>query len=443
MEWAWPWLTTLGEAVLQLFTQPFYYIAVILIALIYHRQLLQERRLFHVRLQSSITQTIRALLGGIVIGIIVSVISIFLGAHLTLASVICIWAATLILALFRIRYLCFAYAAGLLGVVQFGLNLASGWQPAGWLGSVTEALRALDMPALLVLAALLHLGEAMLVRLQGVSMASPLLFEGKRGKLVGGYQLQHFWPIPMLILVPVTGSGAELAWSPLLNAGGGYMLMALPILLGFGEVTQSMLPGQKVQISAKRLLLYGTGLLVLSLLAAWWSPLMVVAALAAFIGHEILVWYSGFEEQHRSPVFVHPVHGLKVLGIIPDSPAAELGIEAGETLYKVNGVMVDSPEELHRALRMNPAFCKLEVRNHQGESKFMQRAIYEGEHHQLGVLMAPVNHEAWAVQLRPLTLFHIITLKLFARRKNSRNDEAPLALPAPAPAVNEQGSVEM
>ncbi|MGG4126656.1 PDZ domain-containing protein [Paenibacillus illinoisensis] len=441
MEWAWPWLTTLGEAVLQLFTQPFYYIAVILIALIYHRQLLQERRLFHVRLQSSITQTIRALLGGIVIGIIVSVISIFLGAHLTLASVICIWAATLILALFRIRYLCFAYAAGLLGVVQFGLNLASGWQPAGWLGSVTEALRALDMPALLVLAALLHLGEAMLVRLQGVSMASPLLFEGKRGKLVGGYQLQHFWPIPMLIMVPVTGSGAELAWSPLLNAGGGYMLMALPILLGFGEVTQSMLPGQKVQISAKRLLLYGTGLLVLSLLAAWWSPLMVVAALAAFIGHEFLVWYSGFEEQHRSPVFVHPVHGLKVLGIIPDSPAAELGIEAGETLYKVNGVMVDSPEELHRALRMNPAFCKLEVRNHQGESKFMQRAIYEGEHHQLGVLMAPVNHEAWAVQLRPLTLFHIITLKLFARRKNNHNDDTPLALPAPA--VKEQGSVEM
>ncbi|MBY0220398.1 PDZ domain-containing protein [Paenibacillus illinoisensis] len=441
MEWAWPWLTTLGEAVLQLFTQPFYYIAVILIALIYHRQLLQERRLFHVRLQSSITQTIRALLGGIVIGIIVSVISIFLGAHLTLASVICIWAATLILALFRIRYLCFAYAAGLLGVVQFGLNLASGWQPEGWLGSITDVLRALDMPALLVLAALLHLGEAMLVRLQGVSMASPLLFEGKRGKLVGGYQLQHFWPIPMLIMVPVTGSGAELAWSPLLNAGGGYMLMALPILLGFGEVTQSMLPGQKVQISAKRLLLYGTGLLVLSLLAAWWSPLMVVAALAAFIGHEFLVWYSGFEEQHRSPVYVHPVHGLKVLGIIPDSPAAELGIEAGETLYKVNGVMVDSPEALHRALRMNPAFCKLEVRNHQGESKFMQRAIYEGEHHQLGVLMAPVNHETWAVQLRPLTLFHIITLKLFARRKNNHNDDAPLALPAPN--VNEQGSVEM
>lgn len=209
MEWVWPWLTTLGEALLQLFIQPFYYIAVILIALIYHRQLLQERKLFHVRLQSSITQTIRAVLGGILIGTIVSIVSLFLGAHLTLGSLTCIWAATLILSLFRIRYLCFAYAAGLLGVLQFGLNVASGWQPTGWMGTITETLRTLDMPALLVLAALLHMGEALLVRMQGVSMASPLLFEGKRGKLVGGYQLQQFWAIPLLILVPVTGGGAE------------------------------------------------------------------------------------------------------------------------------------------------------------------------------------------------------------------------------------------
>ncbi|WP_440113387.1 PDZ domain-containing protein [Paenibacillus sp. QZ-Y1] len=442
MEWVWAWLTTLGEALLQLFIQPFYYIAVILIALVYHRQLLQERRLFHVRLQSSITQTIRAVLGGILIGVMVSIVSLFLGAHLTLGSLICIWAAAIVLALFRIRYLCFAYAAGLLGVLQFGLHMASGWQPTGWMGSVTEALRALDMPALLVLAALLHIGEAVLVRMQGVSMASPLLFEGKRGKLVGGYQLQHFWPIPLLILVPVTGGGAELAWTPLISGGNSYMLVALPIMLGFGEVTQSMLPGRKVQISAKRLLLYGTGLLVFSLLAAWWSPLMVVAALVAFIGHEFLVWYSGFEEQNRSPVFVHPEHGLKVLGVIPDSPAEDLGIEAGEVLYKVNGVLIHSPEQLHRALRMNSAFCKLEIRNHQGESKFMQRAIYEGEHHQLGVIMAPDNHEAWAIQLRPLSLFHIITLKLFARRKDQRGAEAPLALP-PTPAAGEQKSIEM
>nr|WP_154891284.1 PDZ domain-containing protein [Paenibacillus xylanexedens] len=443
MEWVWPWLTVLGEALLQLLIQPFYYMAVILIALIYHRQLLQERKLFHVRMQSSITQAIRAVLGGIVIGVIVSMISLFLGTYLTLGSVISIWIAALVLSLIRIRYLCFAYAAGALGILQFALNVASSWQPSGMLGQAVETVRALDIPALLVLAALLHFGEAVLARMQGVSMASPFLMEGKRGKLVGGYQMQLFWAVPLLILVPTTGGITELAWTPLLHAGQGYTLMALPILLGFSENTQSMLPGRKLQVSAKRLMLYSLALLVFSLLAVWWSPLTVIAALVAFAGHELLVWYSALEEQQLSPAFVHPQHGLKVLSVIPESPAAELGIEAGETLYKVNGILVHSPEELHRALRMNPAFCKLEVRNHQGESKFMQRAIYEGEHHQLGVIMAPDKHEAWAVQPRPVTLLHVITLKLFTRRKEQqRIDEAPLALP-PAPVVSDKGSVEM
>jgi hypothetical protein len=72
----------------------------------------------------------------------------------------------------------------------------------------------------------------------------------------------------------------------------------------------------------------------------------------------------------------------------------------------------------------------------------MQRAIYEGEHHQLGVIMAPDKHEAWAVQPRPVTLFHVIMLKLFTRRKEQRIDEAPLALP-PAPVVSDKGSIEM
>lgn len=44
----------------------------------------------------------------------------------------------------------------------------------------------------------------------------------------------------------------------------------------------------------------------------------------------------------------------------------------------MNGKLIHSKEQLHSALRQNSAFCKLEVQNHQGESKFLQRAIYAG-----------------------------------------------------------------
>ena len=70
-------------------------------------------------------------------------------------------------------------------------------------------------------------------------------------------------------------------------------------------------------------------MLALSLLAEWWSPLTIAAALAALLLHEGLVWYSRYEEQQRSPMFVHPVRGLRVLAVLPDSPASELGILAG------------------------------------------------------------------------------------------------------------------
>src|SRR3546814_2129717 len=42
----------------------------------------------------------------------------------------------------------------------------------------------LDIPSLIALVAVLHLVEAVLVRRQGARAASPLFFEGKRGRIV-------------------------------------------------------------------------------------------------------------------------------------------------------------------------------------------------------------------------------------------------------------------
>ncbi|MNC52221.1 Cell division topological determinant MinJ [compost metagenome] len=65
-------------------------------------------------------------------------------------------------------------------------------------------------------------------------------------------------------------------------------------------------------------------------------------------------------------------------------------------------------EELHAALRLNAAFCKLEVRNTAGESKFLQRALYAGEHHQLGAILSPDEKAPVAVRLQPLSLLQLL-----------------------------------
>ncbi|MEC0174639.1 PDZ domain-containing protein [Paenibacillus favisporus] len=413
-------LWKLGDALLQLLTQPFYYISIILMALVYRRQVLLERKLFSVRLHSWGLQTWRTFWGGLVAGIGVSVAAAFLGISLTTEAVICIWVVAIVLLLFRVRYLCFAYAIGILGVIQFVMGLFS-WSPDGLLKTVKDTVAGLDIPALLALVAVLHLAEALLIRLQGATFANPLFIEGKRGKLVGGYQMQVFWPIPLFLLIP-GASDTVLPWTPLFGGdgwSGGFSMMALPVVIGFSEMTQSLLPQVKADRTFKRLLIYGVVLLAFSILSAWWSPLALVAALIAFVLHEGLAWYSRYEEQHRSPVFVHPAQGLKVLAVIPGSPAEELGIAAGESIMKVNGVAIRSKEQLHLAIRKNPAFCKLEVQNLQGEVKFLQRAIYDGDHHQLGVILAPDPDAGVALVLKPVNLFQLIGMKIHARSKSS------------------------
>jgi len=408
------------DAGIQLLTQPFYYISILFVMLFYRRQVLVERKLFHVKLHSWGLQTWRTLLGGLAAGIGVSIVVAFLGISLSLEAIICIWVTSLILMLFHIRYLCFAYSIGLLGIIQFVLGWFPNWQPEGWIHQVTATILGLDIPALLALSAVLHFAEALLVRIQGSGFATPLFLEGKRGKLVGGYHMQSFWPLPLFLLVPAVGGGSVLPWTPFFGGDAwstGFTMMALPVVIGFGEMTQSMLPQEKAGITSKRLIFYGAIVLALSLLAEWWSPLTIAAALAALLLHEGLVWYSRYEEQQRSPMFVHPVRGLRVLAVLPDSPASELGILAGETILKVNGKLIHSKEQLHSALRQNPAFCKLEVQNHQGESKFLQRAIYAGDHHQLGAIVAPDPRDGIAVGLKPVSLITLLANKLHIRSK--------------------------
>ncbi len=402
-------LASLGTAAIHLLIQPYYYIAILFIAFYYRRQVALERKLIHVKLHSWGRETWRTVWSGLVMGLVVSLAAVLLGISLSGTAVACIWIVSLVLMLFRVRYLCFAYSIGFLGIVQFVLSFIPGTLQNGPAGTVAGAIREMNIPALLVLAALLHLAEALLARWQGAGLASPLFLKGKRGKVVGGYQLQAFWPLPLFLLIPPGAGIGDLPWHPLL--GGGLGLVSLPVIIGFSEMTQGLLPGRKSTRTAGRLLLYSIVLLGLSLLAAWWSPLTVLASLAAVLLHEALGWYGALEERSLSPIFVHPAAGRKVLAVLPDSPAQELGILPGEILLKVNGVLLTDAAQLHEALRMNPAFCKLEVLNREGESKYLQRAIYDGDHHQLGIILVPEPDGTVTAEAKPSSIFSIISMK--------------------------------
>lgn len=426
METAMELLEMLGQAAVQLVAQPFYYIAVLFIILQYTRQIRMERQMFAVKLHNWPSLVLKALLAGLLIGLAVSVAGAFVGVTLTGKSVIWLWAVAAVLMLVRIRYLCFAYSAGVIVLLQWLL----GWTPLSertdWIGSAAASLAGIDAAGLLVLVALLHLAEAVLVRWQGDRLATPLFLEGKRGKLVGGYMLQGFWPVPLLMLVPAAGSGVSssaLPWTPLFGADWtqGWSFVALPMIIGFTEMTRSLLPREKAKHAAKGLLLYSICLAGAAILA-WWQPMLLpLAAIASLLLHEAIIWRSRSVEAAQSPLYVHDSRGLRILGIVPGTPAAAMGLITGEVLYKVNGMHVRTKEDLYEALVHNSAFCKLEVLNLDGELKFVQRARFAGEHHQLGVILAPDEQANYYAASGPASLLELLRS---SRTANRRDDQS-------------------
>lgn len=397
-------LSAWGEAVLRLLINPLYYIGIIVILLQYRRQIRLERKLFHSRFHYLGSVAWRLVVWGVLAGLGISVVMAFLGAALTLEAVLLLWAVSAVLILFRLRFLCMAYAAGSLGVVQALLGFFPQGEGTSAMGWLYDWMDRVDVPGLLALAGVLHVAEALLIRYQGSLTASPLFFESKRGRVMGGFQIYGFWPLAMFLIVPAQGGGGfTLPWEPLFGSGlaaSGWTVLAVPAVLGFTERTWSRLPKEKARRTSGLLFVYALAVVGLALLAHWAEPLLLAAALLTIALHEGLVWLASWEEEKRSPLFVHDSGGLKVLAVLPGSPAAGLGVETGEIIDKVNGIRVRTKDELHQALQANPAYCKLELLNLEGQLRFVGRAMFAGDHHQLGILLCPDEDARYVVEER-------------------------------------------
>lgn len=421
------WIDLLGEfayAIMQLLLNPFLYIAILFLVLQYSKQIRLERTLFHARLHSLKGEVLRAVAAGAIGGIVLSLIMMAFGAQLTNGTIIILWMISLIMMLFRVRFLCLAYSVGVLGLTHAIFSFFPSsveWQVVG---PMIRWIMDTQMASLLMLVGLLHLLEGILVARQGERMASPMFFSGKRGKIVGGYSLQGFWPVPLFLLMPVvaSGNGFVLPWTPLFGGdawGAGFMMIGFPIMIGFSEVSVARLPKQKVQLSSRGLLAYGLIMIIFAIGSYYWTPLVVVTSILSIALHEGLIWYSIWREKKDAPLFVSDPRGLRILAVIPGSPAAEIGLKTGEIISKVNGSFIHSRTDLHEAMRINPAFCKLEVLNTQGEIKFAQRAIFSGDHHTLGIIISPDQEARHYLELRQSNFIAFIKGKLKGQQANS------------------------
>ncbi len=303
-----------------------------------------EKRMFGLVRGTPIQDTLRSLGYGLFGGVLASVVFILVGISLTDTGIAYLWLTAIVLMLFHPRFLCFSYAGGLISVsyLLFGVP-------------------KVDVSAIMALVAVLHLVEAVLIRVNGYQNASPIYVKHSSGKVVGGFSMQQFWPLPFVALIGVImlNSGIDFEainmpdWWPLLRPttvvpeGHSIVYIMFPVIaaLGYSDIAITSLPKVKVTRSAKDLCVFSAVLLGLALIADRISALAIVAALFSPLGHELVIHRGLRREQEQAPVFTQS-QGVMVLDVYPKSPAETMGLRSGDVITHVNGIIVAGPAQL-------------------------------------------------------------------------------------------------
>jgi len=270
---------------------------------------------------------------GIIGGCLGSILLIIVGINLGNIGLGYLWGLALLLMLVNPRFLCFAYAAGILSLC-----------------SLLFSYPDISIPHLLALVAILHMIESFLILINGHSYPIPLYVK-KKGQIVGGFNMQKFWPLPLMALVGVsslnpTDGLAMPQWWPLLQGYPGiidqtYTLLPVVAILGYGEITTTSPPVRRVKKSSRNLFIYSLTLLLLACISCRLPILAIAAALFSPLGHELVIWLGMREENNRRPLYTRSPAGVRILNVRTGSPAHQAGIVERDIILNVNGFNVD------------------------------------------------------------------------------------------------------
>mgnify|MGYP000867203887 FL=1 len=284
---------------------------------------------------------------GLVGGLVGSYLMVIIGLTLSEAGLIYLWPVAIILMLINMRFLCFSYAGGLLA-----------------LSSLLLGFPKINVPQIMALVAILHMVESFLILASGHLGAVPAYIKGHGGKVIGGFTLQKFWPIPIVVLAVMAGGGVveggiEMpGWWPLIKPGlpGDpqtltYILLPVVAGLGYGDLAIARSPIEKSRLSALCLGIYSVVLLILAVLSEQSRAAALAAAVFSFMGHELVIYIGRGIEFKGEPLYVPPEQGVRLLDVLPDGPAWRAGIRSGDVLLAVNGAKLTDKMDLYHRLQ--------------------------------------------------------------------------------------------
>jgi hypothetical protein len=377
------------------FAEPLFWIVMSLVAYQYWSMKKNQHAMFGVSGVPFARQVYWAALYGMVGGLVGSFALTLVGVNIERLGIEFIWPLAIALAMVNMRFLCFAYAGGIVAIS----SALFGWPDV-------------DVPSVLALVACLHITESALIAISGKYSSVPVILK-QGGRLVGAFNLQNFWPLPLVVLGTVAMPSGTLPegylnmpdWWPLLPlhleapTGKQWVYVMFPVVaaLGYTDMAVSSTPRQRRNRSALSLAVYSSILLVMALLAAKYGWMKLPAALLSPLGHEYLVRRDNRTEMNGEPRYVPPDRGVMVLDVLPKSLASRLGIQTGDILLALAGMQINRGAELAYAIDYAPESFRLTFERDGKTLEAIGR--FTMQERQLGIILVPEGHEQYYVTM--------------------------------------------
>lgn len=377
-------------AIGRLFLNPLLYVAAIFSIYLGYRRVKRERRYFHIRILNGWSEFRSLLAIPFVMSLIFSLLSVAIGLTVPLSFLIMLSVVSIVAVISLLFHLLspvvlFAASFFLLVTMQlFGQSFL-------FFGYELHGFKLLDDSVITItlLAGLLLMAEARLVRNTGAKFASPLLEKTKRGLKVVPYFSKSMKLVPILFIVPGDAVSAYLPWWPHFTLGAEqFSIVLFPLVIGFQQMTRRTLP-QYFYPKYSRSLIILAQLVVIGGLASYFNHMIGVIVLAvAGLSRLLLSIVYKWRERTDAYAVAPSSNGAMIAAVLPNSPAEKMGLVAGEVIRKVNGMEVYTERELYEALQVNAAHCRLEVLDHQQEVRLTQHVVHSDDHYRIGLLLA-------------------------------------------------------
>lgn len=380
------WLTELLKGIGKVFLNPLLYWSFILIVIVGYKRIRQERKQFGVKIFDVFSEWKKTWIISLLAGLFISLLNLGLGIVLSYESILILGIVVILLSIsFRLSLLSASYTMGITFLIVLLSPLLLQFQTFLGVKSFTE----IDLTGIVILLSIFLFVEAILLNNVKREETFPELSMSDRGIWIGQHRLKKLSLIPFFVLIPSGMITPFAPFWPYFSIGDeSYSIILVPFIIGFDYVVRGSLPQDAARRISKSVHILGLVILLLALGSIYISWLSLVAVLIAIIGREFINYKHRVEDKNAIPYFNPVAAGLKVLAVIPGTPGDRLGIQVGETILKVNNQEINSVQGLYTALQESGAYFKIDVLNDEGEVRFVQSALYEGDHHELGLTFA-------------------------------------------------------